>query len=273
MPELAEVEFYRKEWDAGLSGLVTEVAVHGSLRLFRRCDASALAERLTGAELVASETHGKRMLFRFRRMEEEALWLGIHLGMTGKLFRAPPEYSTGKHDHLVLSQREHTLVFNDSRQFGRVDFAQSHEAPEWWKNLPPPLLSKSFTLLHMTDYLARHRRSAIKGVLLMQEGFPGLGNWMVDEILWQSAIHPARRAGGLSREELKTLHQRIRVISATAMKTIGRDFRDPPDGWLFHERWERGRFCPRTGEALRYDTIAGRTSCWSPGVQKEPGAG
>jgi formamidopyrimidine-DNA glycosylase len=273
MPELAEVEFYRKEWNAGLSGRVKAVVLHEAVRLFRRCDVAALVVGLTGADLVASETHGKRLLFRFRRSAVELLWLGIHLGMTGKLFRAEPDYRTGKHDHLVLVQGENTLVFNDSRQFGRVDFAQGHEVPEWWRDLPPPVLSRRFTLIHMGAYLNRHRRSPIKGVLLMQDGFPGLGNWMVDEILWQSAIHPARLAGDLNREELGEIHRAIRSVSTTAMKTIGRDFRDPPAGWLFHERWKRGGFCPQTGVALRYDTIAGRTSCWSPGVQGEPASG
>ena len=44
----------------------------------------------------------------------------------------------------------------------------------------------------VADFLQRRARAPIKAVLLMQERFPGIGNWMADEILWRAAIHPAR---------------------------------------------------------------------------------
>ena len=49
-------------------------------------------------------------------------WLGIHLGMTGKIRVEPANFRPDKHDHLALYQRERALVFTDSRQFGRVRF-------------------------------------------------------------------------------------------------------------------------------------------------------
>src|SRR2546428_14105476 len=81
MPELAEVEFYRRRWDAGVGRRIRRVSLHASCRVFRGTDASALVRSLEGARLVASTIHGKQMLFRFSRQG----WLGLHLGMTGEL--------------------------------------------------------------------------------------------------------------------------------------------------------------------------------------------
>lgn len=265
MPELAEVEFFRKEWNAGLGEDVTRIALHPRSRLFRRCDPHALQRHLPGARLEGSDAHGKKLLFYLQR--ESKVWLGLHLGMTGKLWVAPVGYEAQKHDHLVLFQRDRVLVFSDSRQFGGVELAVGEDAPAWWRELPPAILSPEFTEEHLTRFLQRHRRPAIKGVLLMQEGFPGLGNWMADEILWRAGIKPVRPAGSLSAGEREALFQAVRFVCRGAMKTVGKDFRDPPANWLFHQRWKKGGCCPATGRPLLYDRIAGRTTCWSPARQ------
>ncbi len=102
----------------------------------------------------------------------------------------------------------------------------------------------------------------------MQERFPGIGNWMADEILWRAAIHPKQAAGSLTVAQTKALYREIRWVCREAMKIIGKNFSDPPDSWLFNHRWEKGGTCPRTGAKLQHATIGGRTTCWSPARQK-----
>ena len=119
MPELAEVEYFRKQWDAGAGAKITRVALHDGKRLFRGIDVARLEAALTAAILVESEARAKQMLFGFRKGRERA-WLGVHLGMTGKLSVAPRGFEPGKHDHLVLFQAKRVLVFTDARVFGRV---------------------------------------------------------------------------------------------------------------------------------------------------------
>src|SRR2546423_12741344 len=109
MPELAEVEFYRKRWNAGLEAIVKGVALHSDKRVFRGSAPEALRKVLRGSVMLSSETHGKQMLFRF----SNEIWLGLHLGMTGELRVEGPAFEPGKHDHFALYQRERTLVFSD----------------------------------------------------------------------------------------------------------------------------------------------------------------
>src|SRR5262245_24373454 len=140
MPELAEVEFYRRAWNAGLRSRVTAIELHAQARVFRGQDTTRLRRVLRGHELVSSEAHGKQLLFRFSGDG----WLGVQLGMTGTLSVAEPAMKPGRHDHLVLRQHDRALVFRDPRQFGRVLF-HSGPAPPWWSDLPAPVLSAGFS--------------------------------------------------------------------------------------------------------------------------------
>jgi formamidopyrimidine-DNA glycosylase len=105
----------------------------------------------------------------------------------------------------------------------------------------------------------------------MQEMFPGIGNWMADEVLWRAGIHPARPAGLLGPAEVGTLFRQLRQVCRVALETVACEhngsWSDPPEGWLFHARWSPGGRCPKTGAPLVHETIGGRTTCWSPGRQ------
>ena len=120
----------------------------------------------------------------------------------------------------------------------------------------------------MEQFLSRHGRAPIKAVLLLQSGFPGIGNWMADEILWQSKIHPGRPAGKLRPAETRKLHAKIQSVCRAALRTVGENDGDLPKSWLFHHRWERGGHCPADGSALRRGHCGGRTTCWCPSCQR-----
>lgn len=264
MPELAEVEYYRHQWDKGLDQKVLRTSLHLRARVFRGTDPRQIASSLTGSIFRSSKAHGKQMLLRFNRSH----WLGIHLGMTGELRTEPPDFEPRAHDHLVIFQKKQALVFSDHRLFGRIRFDSSEEPPSWWKKLPPSLLSKEFTVKTLAAARKRFRRAPLKAFLLRQDLFPGIGNWMADEILWRSRLHPAKKTGDLSDAELKALHRETRYVCRHALRIIGKYWGDLPDSWLFNHRWENGGLCPRTGMELKRETIGGRTTCWSPAWQK-----
>jgi len=269
MPELAEVDYFRKQWNPGLGHRIGEVLIHPKARVFRGTDTGKLVRALTGAKLARSEARGKQMLFVFHlgRTKNRA-WLGLHLGMTGHLRIERPDFHPTRHDHLVLRQARHSLIFQDARLFGRVRFAESPEPPDWWAKLPPELLSPEFTVEALRQFLKRRARAPIKAVLLMQERFPGIGNWMADEILWRAGIHPKQAAGSFDADRARTLYREIRWVCREALRIIGKDWSDPPDSWLFNHRWKKGGTCPRTQTKLDHATIGGRTTCWSPARQK-----
>ncbi len=317
MPELGEVENYRRRWDVARSRPVLEVRLHPRAQVFTGASTRRIRQ-LAGETLIDSEARGKWMIFRFTG----AKWLGIHLGMTGRLWvdgagepggkqgqprslradrvrdgdrrstepaeavvaevgasrRAPDAAEQEpvrerpcqdpRHDHLRLVTPAGTLVFSDPRRFGRVRADVSDRPPSWWRDMPPAVTSDAFTVERLREFLKRRARSPLKAVLLDQTRFPGIGNWMADEVLWRAGLHPRRRAGSLDRPTTLRLHRTLRFVASSALRTIGRESRALPAGWLFHVRWADGGRCPRTGVPLVRETIAGRTTCWSPGRQQ-----
>ena len=266
MPELAEVEYFRKRWDAGLTQRITRVALHGGKRIFRGGDAALIEQTLRGATLLASETRGKQIAFRFSKNA----WLGVHLGMTGKLTTEAADFTPGKHDHLVLFQKKQTLVFADARMFGRLRFHHGKDVPPWWSSLPPAVTSREFSVKRLREILVRRARTPLKALLLAQAFFPGVGNWMADEILWQARLHPRHPAGALTAPQQREFWRVLRLVCRVALKTIGVDWSDPPADWLIHARWKKTGCCPRHGTVLERATIGGRTTAWCARCQNSP---
>lgn len=257
MPELAEVEYFRTIWNPGVGQKIVRVHVHARSRVFRGEPAGALIGGIEGASLLGSQTHGKNLLFSFSRQ----MWLGGHLGMTGELLCVSPDHVAGKHDHLVLYQKRHALVFRDPRMFGRLRIEQGKLPPSWWTELPPAILSSNFSVTRLRGIFGKYRAVPIKAFLLDQRYFPGIGNWMADEILWRLGIRPALPAGEMSPGMIPKLHRALRKLCTQSLATIGTTYEDPPDSWLFNHRWRDGGTCPRCRSALVRFELRGRTCC------------
>ncbi len=266
MPELAEVEYYRRQWNVGIGEKVLSLQINPGSRNFRDCDTDALERYLPNSKLLQSKAHGKRMVFQF----SGNIWMGVHLGMTGELFVGSPGDAKVKHEHLILVQKKRRLIYKDPRQFGAIRFHRGTDSPAWWSHLQPAILSDDFTRDLLSEFLKRRKKSPIKAVLLMQERFPGIGNWLADEILWRARIRPACPAGRIKGIKLTHLFQSIKGVCEDAMRIIAPDWGKPPDNWLFLHRWTNNGICPKSKKPLVRETIGGRTTCWSPAWQCWP---
>lgn len=275
MPELAEVEWFRKQWDPRRGAAIVDVKLHPRKYVFRGTNTDALRESLIGRKLLRSSRSGKQMLFEFSGGNPEIIgarenirsWLGIHLGMTGKTRVESADFRPSKYDHLVLYQKERALVFADPRQLGHVRFHYGKDEPVWWKDRPPEIDSREFDPAFFDSFLDRHRYTPIKAVLLMQNGFPGIGNWMADEILWRAEILPSKRSAKLNPAERAAIFRATKFVVRRSLETLGKDFSDPPKNWLIHQKWKRGGVCPIHKISLRHATIGGRTTAWCPKCQ------
>lgn len=265
MPELAEVYYHASIWKASLGERFRLGWVHESARCCRALDFGLARTALAQASLLAGHTHGKRMLFEF----SGGVYLEVHLGMTGSLLREAPGYQAGRHDHFGLEGERSVLVFRDPRMFGKLALHRSAEGlPQWWQALPPQPQERAFTVKRFAGYCQRRQKRPLKAFLLDQALFPGVGNWMADEILWRTRLRPARRVGSLEESERNALYQELRWVCREALRIIGSDYSDPPRSWLFSHRWKDGGVCPATGKPLRREAVGGRSTCWSPAWQR-----
>ena len=268
MPELAEVEYNRKQWDPGLGQSLSKIRTHSKARIYRNIAATGIQRGLKGRSFVASHAHGKQMMFEF----SDGAWMGLHLGMTGKLHTRPVGSKIEKHDHLVLDLEHTQLIFSDYRMFGKLtlDVTEDGAAPEWWQALPPQPQERGFNKIKHLTFARRFPKTPIKTLLLDQRGYPGVGNWMADEICWRAQIAPQSPSGSLSDEQIHLIWKLTRQVSRDAIRVISTKWETPPKSWLFTHRWKDGGVCPRRvcgGAELERADLRGRTTCWCPVCQ------
>jgi Formamidopyrimidine-DNA glycosylase H2TH domain len=79
------------------------------------------------------------------------------------------------------------------------------------------------------------QRRPIKAVLLDQSVLCGIGNWVADEVLYQSQIYPGELGCDLNESQLLSLHNTIQFVLAKAV-AVDADAERLPHDWLFHYR-------------------------------------
>lgn len=265
MPELAEVEFFRRVWEPAEGLKVVHATANLGKRIFRNIHNKSFPKCFVGTRLKKSFRRGKQLCFLFNKDH----WLGLHMGMTGKLRYSCVANEDFKYNYLTLSlENGHRLIFQDPRLFGKVLYEHSSsKLPSWCEAMPIELTDTSYDFNQMNRFLGIRSKRAIKTVLLMQEGFPGIGNWMADEILWRSRIAPFVKVCDIDLAKRKDLYKAIKEVCKDALDVIADGWKRPPDSWLFNHRWSNGGTCPKTNKSLIREKINGRTACWSPAWQ------
>ncbi|KAL4525501.1 hypothetical protein Ndes2437A_g03957 [Nannochloris sp. 'desiccata'] len=159
-------------------------------------------------------------------------------------------------------------AFCDSRRFARIRLVSNPLQSAPLKDLGwDPLLSWP-SLSEFSDALMKQRRT-IKALLLDQSFSAGVGNWVADEVLYQSRVHPEQPANSLTREQAVELHKQVQEVCRRA-SDVDADSTRMPNSWLFHHRWGKGAAIKAKidGHAIEHITVGGRTSAYVPALQK-----
>jgi formamidopyrimidine-DNA glycosylase len=208
-----------------------------------------------GRKLVDARRHGKWLL-----VDTGPSTLLFHFGMTG-LFKwgdAPHV-----HDRLVLRFADGTLAYRNMRRFGGVWLARGEdEIRKVTGPLGPDAMDVDGEQL---EQMLHGRRGGMKAALMDQKMIAGLGNLLVDEILWRARINPRRDTRKLSRKDSAEIH---RVMHEVLVESNRRARVPPLPDWLTGARDAREGRCPRCDSRLRKATVAGRTACWCPRCQR-----
>jgi formamidopyrimidine-DNA glycosylase len=112
--------------------------------------------------------------------------------------------------------------------------------------------------------LADLLRSAVplKARLMDQTRVAGIGNLLVDEMLWRAGLDPARPAASLQPNEVRRLHRHLRRTVENLIERGGSHTGD------LQVARERGGVCPKDGAPLLRRTVGGRTTYSCPRHQR-----
>jgi formamidopyrimidine-DNA glycosylase len=129
----------------------------------------------------------------------------------------------------------------------------------------PEPLGRSLTLGHLLTVIENSPERLIKPLLMDQRKIAGVGNIYADEILFEAAVRPDRKAASLSDSEIKLIHRATRRVLRSALKTAG-DEEFPGD--FLVSRDARGARCGQCRGPIQSMRISGRTAYFCECCQK-----
>ncbi|KBZ63923.1 formamidopyrimidine-DNA glycosylase [Mycobacterium [tuberculosis] TKK-01-0051] len=257
MPELPDVEGFRRELAKDLPRRRIEDVDVRDPGILRNASATALARRLTGRRFGAPRRHGKWLI-----LPTDGPTLLIHSGMTGHPYYAKPGAQPEKYERLVVSLDHGELRYADLRKLRGVWLVDGEdEVADVLGPQGPDALG-----LGLREFrgVVAGRRGRLKPTLMDQSVIAGLGNLLVDEICWRAKIRPNFLVTELDDDAVKELHRAMTQVLHTAV----RHGRVPGlSRWLTGARDDPDPHCPRCGTALRHGRIGGRMSFWCPACQ------
>jgi len=255
MPEMLEVETYRRLAEAALHRTIVEVDAPDPWFLKGGATADVVVGAVLGRRFVEARRRGKLLLLDLA----DGPTLGIRFGMTGVL-----EVDGAPGEELVYSSRRRdpawvrfgvgfsdggALVVRDARRLGGVELEPDEER----LGVDAAAVSRR----QLSDLLVGSR-APLKARLMDQDRMAGLGNLLTDELLWRAGIDPARPAGELSPTEVRRLHANLVRTLAVLGERGGSHTGD------LQASRERGGRCPKDGAELLRRTIGGRTTYSCP---------
>lgn len=269
MPELPEVEIRRQYLEtSSLFQPIRHIEVEDKKLL--TTDYATLENTLAGRQFTGTRRVGKNL---FVLTDDPTVIVRMHFGMTGDLDYYHASLDRPRFARIVFEfSNGYNLGFLCPRKFERIGLVSDIDAYLLEKKIGPDGLTISPD--ELTERV-RRKKAFIKPVLLDQRVVAGLGNWIVDEVLFQAFVHPEQRADTLTDAQLTQLYDAIRLVLETAIRHEA-TYRDFPANFLIHVReWDNSpyddveahQFCPRCRTRIERSTVGGRTTFFCPNEQ------
>ncbi len=265
MPELPEVETYRR-YLAGtiFHQKITDFEVDDPKKLLL-IPQDEFVSRIKNRRVIGSRRVGKNLFLELDNGE----WLYMHFGMSGDVHYYKDTADRPKHARMVFYfDSGFKLGFICPRKFERLGVVEN----------PDDFLKKKKVNADVTEITFEEfkcqlnkRKSVIKSVLLDQSVVAGIGNWIVDEVLFQAKINPWANADTLLNSQLQLIFDAMKKVVNLAIEKEA-NYVHFPDTYLIHARgWGKPDFeaaCPNCKQALAVEKVGGRTTYYCTSCQK-----
>ena len=264
MPELPEVETITRKLRPEL---VDKTIIEADLRWPRTLafpSARKFKEQIKGQKILRVGRRAKYLDISLSQFN-----LLIHLRMSGDLFIKEGKIKPEKHDRLILKlSGDRSLVFNDTRKFGRVWLTADPESV--LGKLGPEPLSRSFTSQWL--YVALHNRSRqLKPLLLDQTFLAGLGNIYTDEALHIAKLHPLAVSDSITAKRARVLQDAVRKVLKEGIRRNGASIDWVYRGGEFQNHFRvydrKGKPCPVCGTKIERILVGQRSTHYCPKCQ------
>lgn len=265
MPELPEVETIARKLKPDLIGAHIISADLRWPRTLALPSPKKFKEQIKGQEITDVDRRAKYLILHLSDFQ-----LLIHLRMSGDLLIKNSTIRPEKHDRLILKlSSDRSLVFNDTRKFGRVWLTAKPE--EVLGRLGPEPLSIDFTAQWLHTAL-HHKHRQLKPLLLDQTFLAGLGNIYTDEALHIAKLHPLAASSSITAKQAEMLHEAIHHVLNEGIRRNGASFDWVYRGGEFQNYFRvygrENEQCPVCHTKIQRITVGQRSTHYCPKCQK-----
>lgn len=125
------------------------------------------------------------------------------------------------------------------------------------------------SLLHSVD----RKKISAKAFLATEQRIPGLGNGVLQDILWTARIHPKKKAGDFSGQETAELYMAIKNVLRDMAEKGGRDtekdlYGNPGGYRTILSKNNAAMVCPECGGGIKKEAYLGGSIYYCPACQK-----
>ncbi|MEM1348410.1 MAG: DNA-formamidopyrimidine glycosylase family protein [Myxococcota bacterium] len=262
MPELSEVEIFRRNLERWWSGRVASDVRVVDPDVFDGPAAGAAPEILT-RQASSIRRRGKYILIAL-----EPHVAVLHLRMTGKVVRAErPDTRFARVSWFVPDVG--WLTFKDPRRLGGLLFMRAEELADYTplKTMGPE--PHDLDGLGLLKRLGGRRR--LKDKLLDQKTLAGVGNIAISELFWRLSIPPEIRCHEVTEELADALaHEMPRYFDWLTEEQLSEEIayvHEPGSDNPFSVYGREGEPCPRCAGTIARATFGNRSTYYCPQCQ------
>ena len=243
MPEWPELRVMQERIAGALVGRTVVAVRIGDpvvLRALKPAD-----EMLVGRTLRSVGHHGKYLVFAF-----DGIAMTVNPMLAGMFSLLPTGAKVTKDTRMRLEFEGGTeLRYRDDVRMGKIYLGV--DAPGF-AEIGPDAGTLEWSEQEFATR-ARAKRSEVRNLLQDQTFVSGVGNAYADEILWDAKLHPKRRVGSLSPDEMARLYGSLRSVIADGLRQVEAamppELGTKPRGHL-KVRGRAGTACPRCGTKI-----------------------
>lgn len=182
----------------------------------------------------------------------------------------PPGEPLPPRHQLLLGFDDESCLVASVRMYGALNcFCQDDFgsfAPGYYEaaKTKPQVMSEAFALPYFRSLIDHEgvQKKTVKAFLATEQRIPGLGNGVLQDILYEARLHPKRKISTLTDEEKETLYATVRAVLHRMYAAGGRNSETDLYGRAgryvpFLSKDTAGKPCPRCGEVIRKENFLG----------------
>lgn len=225
-------------------------------------DPADYPERLVGEEVFSAQARGGMVEIKTTRAT-----LLVSDGVNLRYFQ-PSIPLPQKHQLLLMFQDGSSLVASIQMYGGLCCWLATEAYDNSYYNIakskPSPLDDTTFTSSYFNDLLTGEdvQKQSLKSALATQQRIPGLGNGVLQDILWNAKISPRAKVSSLSPDEKIRLFTNLKTTLKDMTRLGGRDTEkdlfDAPGGYsVIMSSKSNGSPCPVCGTPISKEAYMG----------------